>query len=241
VRFFRRQASGHGVFDDDVALHGQYQYSGASAPLSARLATARQSEILLQAVGEGHRTILDVGCGDGYFTSVLSPAAQEVVGIDPSHSAIRAARDQPDRPTNVLFSFETLHDYAKSDRRFDVVVLRGVIHHAQDPTALLRDISLITDRVIILEPNGLNPALKAVERLSAYHRAHEERSFTPRRLRRWMADAGFRVDWEGIGVVVPYFAPDVLARFLSRAEPLVEATPGLRQVLCGTRVISART
>lgn len=225
------------MFDSDVALHGRYQYSGASAPFSARIATARQSEILLQAVGKGHQKVLDVGCGDGFFTAVLSPLAQEVVGIDPSHSAIQAARDQPDRPSNVHFSFETLQDLAKNDSRFDVVVLRGVVHHAEDPAALLHDVSLITDRVVVLEPNGLNPSLKAVERLSAYHRAHEEQSFTPWRLRGWMSSAGFCVDWQRVGVLVPYFAPDLLARILSRVEPLVEATPGLRQILCGTRVI----
>jgi hypothetical protein len=89
----------------------------------------------------------------------------------------------------------------------------------------------------VLEPNGWNPVLKAIEKLSAYHRAHGERSFFTHTIDGWMKDAGLKIVHRSFSGLVPYFCPDGAARLLKRVEPMVERLPGVRQVACGTYVV----
>lgn len=235
----KSRSSGSDVFSDDISAHGRYLYSGSTAPLSARLATKRQSEMLLKAVGFTHETVLDVGCGDGHFTKTLAETGRRIVGIDPSRKAVLAARSQADVPSNVLFLFDSLEELHNHGNRFDVAVLRGVLHHAHDPQGLLREVSEIADKIVILEPNGRNPVLKVIELLSPYHRTHGEQSFGHGTLSSWLSAAGYRVEVKSLGVLVPYFAPHWAAKILSRLEPAVERMPIVRQFLCGTVVIEA--
>jgi len=97
-----------------------------------------------------------------------------------------------------------------------------------------------SDTVLILEPNGLNPALKIIERLSRYHRAHEERSFLPRTLRRWCREAGFSSIQTRFINLVPMFCPDWLARPLAAVGPALELVPLARAFCCGQIVVLAQ-
>ncbi len=91
--------------------------------------------------------------------------------------------------------------------------------------------------MILLEPNGNNPVLKILENLSRYHIEHEERSFSPARIRLWLREAGFNVRSSQVVNVVPMFCPDSMARVLNTLAPIVEGIPGLRNVVCGQSLI----
>ena len=41
--------------------------------------------------------------------------------------------------------------------------------------------------MFVIEPNGYNPVLKVLEKVSRYHIEHEERSFFPATLHAWRA------------------------------------------------------
>lgn len=91
----------------------------------------------------------------------------------------------------------------------------------------------IADEAVILEPNGLNIVLRLIERYSAYHVAHDERSFTPARMRRWIERAGGQVRQARYSGLVPFFCPDWFVPVGSALEPFVPRLPILRAFACG--------
>jgi hypothetical protein len=93
--------------------------------------------------------------------------------------------------------------------------------------------------VVFLEPNGLNPVLKLLERCSTYHRDHDEQSYSAAAYARWIASGGGRLRSVRYFGLVPHFSPDWLAHAGAALEPLVEHVPGVRVVACGQLLIVA--
>ncbi len=65
-----------------VAARRQFLESGHYAPLAAQIA-----EMVPDTTG----TVLDIGCGEGYFTSGVAQTGSDVYGVDISKPAIRSA------------------------------------------------------------------------------------------------------------------------------------------------------
>ena len=91
-------------------------------------------------------------------------------------------------------------------------------------------------QIIVVEPNGYNPVLKVIEKVSRYHRQHEERSYRPSQLDRWFEDRGGRIESSQYIGLVPMFCPDLFARLCKSVERIVECTPLLRSFCCGQYV-----
>lgn len=231
-------------FNEDVRKTGSYAYT--SARFSARLVNARFSQCIAESYDFAGRTILDLGCGDGTYTLEFpSLGVKEVVGIDPAGVAIEAAKEKACKlGFDTTVKFEVGNIYALESylagNRFDCIVLRGVLHHLPDPARAITDLAAFSGTMVVLEPNGNNPILKLLERYSSYHRAHEERSFTPGTICSWLKKAGFRVHSKKMFNLVPMFCPDSMARVLSVVSPIVERLPLLRDVACGQTIIVAR-
>lgn len=231
-------------FDDDVRDQGGYAYTGER--LSAQLANARISRSIAGSFDFRGASVLDLGCGDGaYSVEFAALGVRQIVGVDPAAVAIDAARERAQAlgvADTVRFEVGNIYDLEDYlvPGRFDCIVIRGVLHHLPDPARALAGLSAFDGTVIVLEPNGNNPVLKLLERFSRYHVEHEERSFSPRVIRRWLGDAGLPVRSCQLLNLVPFFCPDPIARALNAANPLVEGTPLLRDVACGQVVITAR-
>ncbi len=73
-------------------------------------------------------TILDLGCGPGFYTEQLGQLG-EVTGIDLSEHAIAAARA---RVPHVRFLAGDVYELPLTARHFDIVVSQEVISHVQD-------------------------------------------------------------------------------------------------------------
>ena len=96
------------------------------------------------------RTVLDVGCGNGYYGwRMLGAGAKQVVGTDPTLRYVMqqraVAKYLPDAPFDILpFTLETLvADGAVSllpADGFDTVFSMGVIYHRRDPVSHIRDL-----------------------------------------------------------------------------------------------------
>jgi 2-polyprenyl-3-methyl-5-hydroxy-6-metoxy-1,4-benzoquinol methylase len=231
-------------FDSDVMERGSYAYT--TERLSARTANGRISRSIAEAYDFTGKTVLDLGCGDGAYT-VEFPAlgVREIVGVDPASVAIDAATARAEAlGLGGVVRFETGNIYALddylADRRFDCIVLRGVLHHLPDPARAIAGLSAFQGTILIVEPNGNNPVLKMLERYSRYHIEHEERSFSPALIRRWLASAGFDVLSSRVVNLVPFFCPDWMVSLLHTAERPVERLPLLRDIACGQSVIVAR-
>jgi ubiquinone/menaquinone biosynthesis C-methylase UbiE len=224
------------VFDQDVERHGSYVYTRPDR-LSSRMAFGRSLDLIFSSGEFAQRRVLDVGCGDGTATVQLwdrcRPAA--VTAVDVASLALDSARRRAGaRP--IRFMEGDIHSLPFDDGAFEVVLLQSVLHHLDDPAGAIREAFRLGSVVVIHEPNGNNPGLKVIERVSAYHRAHHEKSYLPRSIRRWVRSAGARVVQERFGGFVPMFSSDRLARGMKRVEPLIEATPLVRTLACAVYV-----
>lgn len=231
-------------FDEDVRAQGAYAYTGDR--LSARLANGRISRSIAESFDFRGASVLDLGCGDGAYTVEFDAlGVRQVVGLDPAVAAIDAARARAkvlaidDRVRFEVGNIYDLQDYLVPGR-FDCIVIRGVLHHLPDPARALAGLAGFQGAVLVLEPNGNNPVLKILERFSRYHIEHEERSFRPALIRRWLQAAGLTVRSCRVLNLVPFFCPDSFARLLRTVEPCVERIPLLRDIACGQSMIVAK-
>jgi SAM-dependent methyltransferase len=209
--------------------------------LSCRLATGRSLEALLETGQLAGRTILDVGCGDGYYTTGYWDRCQPraVTGVDAAAAAIRVAREKSgSRP--IRFEVADVHDLPFPDNSFDLALIQSTLHHDDGPAGIIREAFRVAPVILIHEPNGNNLGLKVIEKVSRYHREHGEKSYGSRRIVRWVEAAGGEVQCLRFAGFVPMFCPDWLARATKTVEPILEALPGLRALGCAVFVLVAK-
>ena len=96
--------------------------------------------------------LLDVGCGNGYF-SVPFNGFCDTVGVDYSGKMI--AQNPIDK--KVLMDANRL---CFQDLSFDVVFCHALLHHVEDMDQVLREMRRVSRKyVVVLEPNRANPLM----------------------------------------------------------------------------------
>lgn len=154
---------------------------------------------LADAVEFRNRTVLDVGCGNGYFGwRMLDAGARCVTGIDPfllfvmQHQVMR--KYVPDPPNFVLpLTDDDLRGLAPA---FDVTLSMGVLYHRVSPIEHLQTLhqSLHPGGQVVLETLVLDRSDESV--LVPERRYAKMRNVwfipTPSMLTRWMQRVGFR-------------------------------------------------
>jgi len=230
------------VFDRDAERNEGYLYT-KNLQLSCRLATQRFTDAILATGRLRERSVLDIGCGDGFFTirfwDLAHPALKSMVGIDPAGHAIAVANaNKGNRP--VQFLIGDAHQLPFPDDSFDLALLQGILHHDDNPQNIIGEAFRVAAEILVLEPNGNNPGLKIIEKTSRYHREHNEKSFTSKRLRRWIEESGGAIAYQRFAGFVPIFCPSVIARIMKALEPVVEGIPIVNWLGCAVTVILAR-
>jgi SAM-dependent methyltransferase len=227
------------AFAADAASNQGYLYT-TNARISSQLANRRLTDAVL-AVGDFRgRRVLDLGCGDGTYTHELAEAGQvaAIHGMDPAEEAVKVAKAKAGAG-NVSFGVGSAYTLPYRDDSFDVAVLRGVLHHMGQPIEAIREGLRVAPTLVVVEPNGYNPALKVLERCSSYHIEHGEKSYAPATLDRWVAGVGGTVRQRLFAGFVPMFCPDWMARVTKLVEPAVEAVPLVRHIGCAVYVFRA--
>ena len=178
------------VFNRDAAENRGYGYTLADQ-LSSRLATERSTDEVLRFGNFRDCSLLDIGCGDGYYTIRYWDRGRprRITAIDAAPEAPRVAREAT-KQRSIVFAAADAACLPYRDDSFDVVLLQSILHHAADPAALVREAFRVAPRVVIHDPNGNNLGLKIIEKTSRYHIEHNEKSYRPRRLRQWVREAG---------------------------------------------------
>lgn len=152
--------------------------------------------------------VLDVGCGNGYFTHYLDRIGQ-CIGLDYSNAMLRLG---PDSRKVQASAFHLPFD----DGTFDMVFCSNLLHHMANPLAAITEMKRTSRRyVAIHEPNRNNPAmlllglLKKEERLSLH--------FTSSYLRALARQAGMTVlACETMGFVTPNRMPRPIATLAAK-------------------------
>ncbi len=220
------------VFNEDVESHGGYLTFSKNDRLSSRLVTERTIRLMSSAADFHGKRVLDMGCGDGLITSKFFDAAEpkEVIGIDPADQAIKIANSRHVGQRKLRFEVGNAHSLHFEDNSFDIVMLTSMLHHDDDPADIIREAFRLAPTIVIHDPNGNNPGLKLLEKVSRYHREHGEKSYTSRKLRKLVTRQGGIVRREEFSGFVPLFSPDWLTRVMHAVEPVIEGVPGLRAI-----------
>ncbi|MBC7789360.1 MAG: class I SAM-dependent methyltransferase [Anaerolineae bacterium] len=227
------------VFNRDVEANAGYLYT-TNTRLSSRMATDRSTDAILETAVFKDRLVLDMGCGDGFYTVRFFDrgAPRALVGADAANQAIAAAASRADaRP--VRFVVADAHRMPFPDDSFDVVLVQSILHHDDDPGAMIREAFRLAPTIVIHEPNGNNFGLKLIEKLSPYHREHNEKSYSARQLSQWIENAGGFVSLKRYAGFVPMFSPDSLAKVMKVLEPVVERLPVVNALACAVCVLVA--
>lgn len=112
--------------------------------------------------------IVDVGCGCGVGSNVLSQEADFVWGIDKNEKSIRFAKECFERVKNQIYyssqvSFDVMDIFANDNRetlKFDIVVAIEIIEHVDDYQGFLR---AIIDKFAKKMKEGLYNVLEPTE------------------------------------------------------------------------------
>jgi ubiquinone/menaquinone biosynthesis C-methylase UbiE len=225
------------VFNRDATTNAGYGYTTGDR-LSSRMATERSINAIIGTEEFAGNLVLDLGCGDGFYTARIWDMGQPrgMVALDAAEAAVRVAAGKlGGRP--VRFLAADGHRLPFPNDSFDVVLLQSILHHDNAPLDMVQEALRVASRMVVHEPNGNNLGLKVIEQVSRYHIEHGEKSYTPRRMRRWIAAAGGTVLSCRFAGFVPMFCPDALARLMKSLEWLVERLPLVNALSCAVYVM----
>ena len=227
------------IFNDDAVKNQGYYYT-TNISLSSKYAGRRMTDVTLESLTIREKHVLDVGCGDGTHTLELDQFGGPgwIIAGDVANQAIRVARNKS-IGRNIHYMINSAYELPFPDKSFDIAILRAVLHHLDDPRKAIQEALRVAEIIWVIEPNGYNPGLKFNERFSTYHIEHQEKSYAPHLLDRWVSQLGgtvIRRRWAGF---VPMFCPDWLARWMKWLEPIVEHVPIINRIGCAIYYFSA--
>lgn len=117
------------------------------------------------------KTVLDIGCGEGYGSHYLAGFAKEVTGIDYDKAIIDYAKNKY-RINNLIFYTVDIKELKSIKNEFDIVCSFQVMEHFQDIEIFLDNIKplLSPDGIFICStPNKLDASPGSDKPLNKFH------------------------------------------------------------------------
>jgi 2-polyprenyl-3-methyl-5-hydroxy-6-metoxy-1,4-benzoquinol methylase len=137
------------------------------------------------------KSVLDVGCGEGFGTQTLAEVAREVVGVDYSADAVAFCRSRWSKP-NLRFEVVDFTRPGAFEERFDVVLCSQVLEHIADEPPFLAGLrARLADggTLMLTTPNKL---------VSFSENPYHLREYTPAELRALLGRTFSHVELAGI-------------------------------------------
>ena len=155
-------------------------------------------------------SILDVGCGNGFFTHYFSQRAY-TIGIDYSRYMLSI------NPCNQLIQGSALSLPFKANS-FDLVFCSNLLHHIKDPEMVIREMKRVSKKYVVLsEPNRNNPLMALFSVLVREERG--QLKFSLRYLKKLAVSSGLNiVDACSLGSVVPNKTPLSLLEIFKKID-----------------------
>ncbi len=193
---------------------------------------------LLELAGvKGGMKVLDMGCGAGRTTIPLLQAGCHVTGLELSASTLELLQ-QKISTLNLQESFTAEHGAAEdldSVRDYDLIMGRGILHHLQDPQAVIERVHRALrpgGKAVFMDPNPMQAAWLAFITLHPALSWQIESGVlrhTPWKNRRLFRKAGFaEIHMSFLGLVPPPLW--TFRQFSSNAEEFLEHMPGINRL-----------
>jgi ubiquinone/menaquinone biosynthesis C-methylase UbiE len=168
--------------------------------------------------------ILEVGVGTGVYATRLVATASKLIGLDYSQGMVTKARNK---------ELETVlgnaHNLPFGGGVFDVCFMVDVLHHVEDPIAMLNECSRVlknNGHLLIAEPNFTNPWVFIYHKIKKY-----ERILRHSAIQDLLICSGFALKEKFYVNYVPTIVPNIFYRpaiafekFISTKTPSIAAT-----------------
>lgn len=226
------------AFNEDVSSNHGYQYT-TNTSYSAVIANKHLTDLsveMLSELGNG-ATVVDIGCGDGVYTNEIKKKLPvlELSAFDPAEKAIELAKSAYSQID--FFTANLLDENSLPEKKYELAIIRGVLHHLDYPALAIRNAAKIAKQIIIIDPNGNNPILKLIEKKSTYHIKHEEKSYSEKEFIKFCKEAECEIASISYVGFVPFFFPTVPAKIIYFFQPFLEKIPVLNYFFSAQIVI----
>ena len=132
--------------------HGVETRPGAQLSHGKNLVKLGRLKPLFDAIGLNGKSVLDVGCNEGFFSLHMAGAGGKVMGIDIDEQRIAKARYvQSILGEGKDIRFDTVDIYSpqfKAFNRFDLCLCLGFIHRVPDPFSAIAALGDRADMII---------------------------------------------------------------------------------------------
>jgi ArsR family transcriptional regulator len=145
-------------------------------------------------------TVADVGTGTGFVAAGIAPKARRVIAVDNSSAMLEMARKNLGELglANVELVEGDVGALPIESDSMDAVFANMVLHHAEDPTAMLREMARIT------KPGGVVAVVDEVEHPYVWMREEQADfwlGFTPEQVEGFFSEAGLtHYGYESLGM-----------------------------------------
>jgi len=93
------------------------------------------------------KSILDIGCGKGKFTSLLKSKNNKVKGIDISLTAIKKAKE---RYPNISFEcMDIKKDFNNLKEKFELIIMKEILSYLENWRDIIKYVFFITEKIFI--------------------------------------------------------------------------------------------
>jgi ubiquinone/menaquinone biosynthesis C-methylase UbiE len=228
--------------------HGKYLAAAGAGEVwnwespAGKVRWQRRVNLLSGNLREGD-SILELGCGTGYFTRELVKLNIHITAIDISPELIEAAKTGI-KAGNVVFKIQNAYQMSFADNSFNAVIGSSVLHHLEIGKALGEIFRVLKPGGIIAftEPNMLNPQIALQKNIPWLKRklgdSPDETAFFRWVLKKLLTDAGFsRINIKPFDFLHPA-VPRKLVPVVTAVGHIAELTPLLREI-AGSLHISA--
>jgi len=124
----------------------------------------------------GKETLLDIGCGDGVFTRLISKHVGLILGVD----MVPSSNWKKIKVRNVQFIVADACNLPFINECFDIVFEKDALHHIKDYWKVLKEIVRVMRRegtAIFIEANRYNPILYFHMTLMKHHEHFTKKYF----------------------------------------------------------------
>lgn len=221
----------HGRF---LAAAGAEAIWGWSTPAGQRRAIRRADIIARGADLKPGMNVLEVGCGTGLFTELLSKTGARLTAVDISPELLEQAAQRGLDFAQVRFIPARFEDCALYGP-FDAIVGSSVLHHLEIEHSLRKIFDLLKPGGVMsfAEPNMLNPQIAIQKNVGPIKRrlgdSPDETAFVRWRLARLLQTIGFNeieitpFDW------LHPATPRIVIPIVRGVGAVLERIPGVRE------------